>query len=273
MNTKAGAHRVAEPTPPWSSVDVILGQKDVSTLLREAAGHADQLAALRPALAADVGERLRQARGATSRATVAAWLGVHENTIGKIERGESMPDAVQLLQLAAMLSKPVTWLLGVGDGVEAVGGVPPSTSAVMLNDYIFVPLFDVYASAGHGAFDSTERVESMRPFSGSFLRQSLGIPHDKVALVRVAGSSMEPEIRSGDVVLVDREDRAVGVEGAHLVRVDGGLLLKVLQRRPGNRIRVASRNPEFEPFEVDLNGAGTDFEVLGRVRWAGVTFR
>lgn len=209
-----------------------------------------------------------------SRVTVAQWLCVHENTIGKIERGESMPDAMQLLQLAAGFGRTLGWLLGADEAPCSFPGVAPSTEAVETGDWVFVPLFSVYASAGHGAVGASEDVEVMRPFTRSYIRDRLGIRHNKLCLVRVAGDSMEPQIHSGDVVMVDRQDAAATVDGPHLVRIDGALMVKAVQRKPGGRVRVSSQNPAYEPFEVALGAAdGADFEVLGRVRWAGVTFR
>ena len=40
-----------------------------------------------------LGNRVRELRGSLSRAQLATLVGVHANTIGKFERGESMPDA------------------------------------------------------------------------------------------------------------------------------------------------------------------------------------
>lgn len=239
-----------------------------------AAGNAELVAALRQALAADVGDRVREARGAVPRATVAHWLCVHENTIGKIERGESMPDAVQLLQLAAGFGRTAGWLLGQDEPPPSFPAVQPTTDAVESGEWVFVPLFDVYASAGHGSIGASEDVESMRPFTRAYIRDRLGIRHNRLCLVRVAGDSMEPQIHSGDVVMVDRQDAGAAIDGPHLVRIDGALMVKAVQRKPGGRVRVSSQNPAYEPFEVILGTTDDkDFEVLGRVRWAGVTFR
>lgn len=42
---------------------------------------------------------------------------------------------------------------------------------------------------------------------------------------------------------------------------------------PGRVLRVSSHNPAYEPFDIhDTDGASRDFAVMGRVRWAGITF-
>lgn len=221
-----------------------------------------------------IGGRLREARGIRSRTDMAELLGVHENTIGKMERGESVPDAIQLLLYAHHTGRPVLWLLGQDAAADDVRRRNRSTVAVVVGDQVFVPLFAVSVSAGNGAFNDEEQVLDMRAFALDYVRSELRITHDQLALVNVVGNSMEPHIHSGDVVLVDRRDKEISVEGPHLVRVDGALLVKNVQRRPGGVLRVSSKNEEYEPFEINVMSEQLhDFEVLGRVRWAGVTFR
>lgn len=194
-----------------------------------------------------------------------------------MERGESLPDAMQLLQVAALTGRSVLWLLGAsGDASLSRQTLarPRGVIAVEEGNAVYVPLFDLRASAGHGAFNDDEQVIDMRPFTLDYVRRELHISHNELALVTVVGNSMEPDIHSGDVVLVDRRDKEISVEGPHLVRIDGALLVKLVQRRPGGILRVASKNPAYAPFDISVtDGDPQDFEVLGRVRWAGVTFR
>lgn len=221
--------------------------------------------------AVELGHRIEAARGAVSRKTLGVFLGVHENTLGKWERGETCPTAIQLVHIAKLTKKNVEELLGLTitrplprpDEPQ-----PVSNEAISDGETLHVPLFDVRAAAGHGSFDAIERVIEMRCFKEAFVRHDLGIKHNQLALVTVVGSSAEPTVHAGDVVLVDRRDTDVTVEGMHLVRVDHALMIKLLQRRPGCVV-VSSRNEAYGAFEVQLNG-GTDFEVLGRCRWAGV---
>jgi hypothetical protein len=82
---------------------------------------------------------------------------------------------------------------------------------------------------------------------------------------------MEPYLRSRDTVLLDLRARDVSTEGLHGIRLDGALMIKLLQRLPG-RLRISSTNSEYAPFDVDAVQEQRDFCVLGRVRWGGVTF-
>lgn len=226
---------------------------------------------------ATFGQRCRKAREAISMeiGDAAAQMGVHRNTVWNIERGDSLPDAFDLEVMAKLYNTTVQSLLNGGSTVgQAAIGVPNGVRAVHYGGYIYVPEFDVHVSAGNGFFNDVESVTTMRPFDEAYIRGELGIRHDELALIKVVGQSMEPDLRSRDMTLVDLQDREVFTDGIYILRLDGALLIKNVQRLPGRVLRIRSSNPSFEPFDI-LGGAGDggrDFEVLGRVRWAGVTF-
>lgn len=78
---------------------------------------------LREQEAQRLGNRLRSAREAHkwhSRHSLARHLQVHENTIAKFERGESVPDALQVLHMAAVLGTTPAKLLGLSEAQAAV---------------------------------------------------------------------------------------------------------------------------------------------------------
>lgn len=226
---------------------------------------------LRDAYAASLGERIRSCRSGMTREEFARKLDLHVNTIGKFERGLTIPDAFALLRMAEVGKCPAEWLL---TGEEKTGKVDRSVRAVESGDYIYVPHFDVAMSAGNGVFCDVERVIAMRPFDAGFIRHELGIKHDELVLVSVIGNSMEPLLRSRDTTMLDLRAKDVLTEGIHAIRLDGALMLKQLQRLPGKVLRVSSANSEYSSFDIDGSDESSqrDFSVLGRVRWGGVTF-
>lgn len=240
--------------------------------------------------------RVRQARGDMLQRTLAEAVGVHANTIGKLERGLVPPDSNLLLAIGRATGHSAAWLLlgdpyprtpfappqaeeGPGQAVArghlyeapAALTVPRSLQAVDTGGYVYVPHFDVHASAGPGFFNDVEHVLAMRPFDAQYIRGKLGIKHNELALLNLVGRSYEPYLHSGDVTMVDRRDRE-SLEGPHAIRLDGALLVKQLQRMPGKVLRVSSKNAEFQPFDiVPSEDEERDFEVIGRLRWAGIT--
>lgn len=222
----------------------------------------------------EFGQRCRQARGTMAIEAAASLIGVHRNTIWNIERGDSLPDAFDLETIAkAYKTTPEKLLNGDHTGKRLASLVEKSVHAVEQDGFVYVPLFDIRVSAGNGAFSDLEAVVAMRPFEAGFIRRDLGITHNEIAMTGVVGVSMEPWLRSKDTVLTDLKDRDAMTEGIHIVRLDGALLIKKLQRLPGKILRVSSYNPAYEPFDIQTTeDSDRDFEVIGRVRWGGVTF-
>jgi phage repressor protein C with HTH and peptisase S24 domain len=264
-----------ERTPP------VMAEEPVAWYLHHAAAAVDRagLKAVRTE-ARDVfmlqfGQRCKAARGAREINDVAATVGVHRNTIWNMERGDSLPDAFELELLAKEYNTTPARLLG-GEATEASGrgaAVPHGVRAVQVDELIYVPLFDPREQVDGAAFNDPDSVLAMRPFDAQFIRYDLGIAHDDLAMFGVVGASMEPWLHAKDAVLADLRDRDALTEGVHLIRLDGALLMKKLQRLPGKILRVSSYNPAYEPFDIQGHeSADRDFAVLGRVRWAGVTF-
>jgi phage repressor protein C with HTH and peptisase S24 domain len=137
--------------------------------------------------------------------------------------------------------------------------------------YTYIPLLDVSAQAGGGRLvGHSEPVVDVLAFKEDWIRQELRKSPEDLRLIFVDGDSMEPELRSGDIVLVDSTDTNARREGVYVIRMDGALLVKQLQRLPGGGIRVVSANPSYETFMIqvaDLEN-GKDFNVVGRVVWA-----
>ncbi|SFU61700.1 Peptidase S24-like [Polaromonas sp. YR568] len=264
-----------ERTPP------VMAQEPVAWYLHHAAAAEDKAGLktvrteARTVFMRQFGQRCKAARGAREINDVAATVGVHRNTIWNMERGDSLPDAFELEVLAKEYNTTPARLLGGegGDASREHATVPFGVRAVQVAELIYVPLFDPREQADGVAFNDAGSVLAMRPFDAQFIRYDLGIAHDDLAMFSVVGASMEPWLHAKDAVLADLRDRDALTEGVHLIRLDGALLMKKLQRLPGKILRVSSYNPAYEPFDIQGHeSADRDFAVLGRVRWAGVTF-
>lgn len=137
------------------------------------------------------------------------------------------------------------------------------------DDYVALPLYDVRAAAGGGVVPDSEHVVDFLHFKKAWLRTELRCSPDALYLIYVDGESMEPALSRGDVILVNSRDQSQG-DGVYVLRMDGALLVKRLQRKPGGIIRVTSDNPAYEPFEVKAQEMEVnDFAIIGRVVWAG----
>ena len=129
--------------------------------------------------------------------------------------------------------------------------------------WVEVPRLALDASAGPGAFGAEEQPFDAFRFSARWLREQ-GFDPAMLSVIAVAGDSMEPLLRDGDEILVDRTPRPLR-DGIHVVRLGEALHVKrVQQARPGT-ITLLSANEAYPPVEVPLG----DVDVIGRVVWKG----
>lgn len=147
---------------------------------------------------------------------------------------------------------------------EAELGAPKDKyHAPVEKDWIDVPRLTIGASAGGGAVPEGEGAFDSIRFSARWLR-SMGLQADSLSAIAVTGDSMEPTLRDGDEILVDRSTGALR-DGIHVVRLEDNLLVKRIDTgRPG-LIVLLSDNPAYRPIECDAG----EVQVIGRVVWKG----
>lgn len=129
--------------------------------------------------------------------------------------------------------------------------------------WVDVPRLTVGASAGPGAHAGDEESFGTLRFTGRWLR-ALGLRPDALSAISVTGDSMEPTLRHGDEILVDRDWQPLR-DGIHVVRLDDAVLVKRLEPVGAGRIALLSDNPAYRVIECALD----DVVVIGRVVWKG----
>ncbi len=132
-------------------------------------------------------------------------------------------------------------------------------------DTIAVPLVRAQLSAGTGSLETAGDVIGQYAFQTDWLTRK-GQP-SKMVLMRITGDSMDPEIRDGDVVLIDQGKRrivdgdifAIGLEDT--VYVKRAFLMS-------DQLVLSSINPNYAPMTVDLRGdLANGVRIIGRVIW------
>lgn len=148
------------------------------------------------------------------------------------------------------------------------GEGPRDVPQPALHDDAFadVPLMATKASAG-GGLVAEEGVQALYKFRREWLSR-VG-PLGSLCLVRIKGDSMEPTLRDGDLVMIDRSRRDVG-SGVRLIRERDKVSVKRV-KASGQKglLLVESDNPVHGSRVVNVRADG--FEVLGRVVWLGRT--
>lgn len=151
-------------------------------------------------------------------------------------------------------------------GTEEISyGLPggPRRQEPRRQDWADVPRLALGASAGPGALAGGEDAVGTLRFSTQWLR-GMGLDPARLSVLSVAGDSMEPTLRDGDEILVDRSPRPWR-DGIHVVRIDDVLLVKRLESAGPGRVRVLSDNPAYPRFERPL----AEVAIIGRVVWKG----
>lgn len=185
---------------------------------------------------------------------------MHANTLGKIERGEAMPDLGQLYDLSAVVGVSVSDLLALQE---------PASPADALDqaDLVLVPGYDVKASAGNGSPVQSEAVIAQYAFSRSWLSRR-GLRQESLGVVAADGDSMEPTVRSGDILLVDLGCTRISADGIYLIEKDNELFCKRLQRMFDGGVSIMSDNSKYETQHLPPASA-EGLHVVGRVVWIG----
>ncbi len=128
-------------------------------------------------------------------------------------------------------------------------------------EWVELARLPVQASAGPGSLGAAESAFDTFRFSRRWLREQ-GLDPTMLSAIRVSGDSMEPLLRDGDEILVDRSPQPFR-EGIHVLRMGEVLHVKRVQAGPPGRVRLISANPAYEPVKVSLE----EIDVIGRVVW------
>jgi phage repressor protein C with HTH and peptisase S24 domain len=127
--------------------------------------------------------------------------------------------------------------------------------------WVDVPRLAIDASAGPGATALGEQPFDAFRFSKRWLSEH-GLDGAELSSIRVVGDSMEPLLREGDEVLVDRRPQPFR-DGIHVVRLDDSLLVKRVASRGAGQFSLLSQNLAYPPIQVSAE----EFDVIGRVVW------
>jgi phage repressor protein C with HTH and peptisase S24 domain len=150
---------------------------------------------------------------------------------------------------------------------ERVLGSPPHRSAPAA-ELVQIPVLDVEASAGHGAFAEMERKSGQFGFNETWLRKLTPSKPSSLSIIHVNGDSMEPTLNDGDEVMVDLGDGQSRLrDGIYVLRMDDALNVKRVAIEPqGRKISVLSDNPAYPSWRGLERRA---INIVGRVLWFG----
>jgi phage repressor protein C with HTH and peptisase S24 domain len=225
--------------------------------------------------------RLKQAAQCPSDAALAAFLGITHQALSRARSGGKVPSAWIPL-IAEKTGISADWLF-FGRGPmhpeqAAFSGetrTPPSsrpplnmrkTHATENVDLVLLPLVAARLAAGNGSLENGGELVGHFAFRSDWVHRK-GSP-EKMVLMRVTGDSMEPEIRHGDMVLIDQGKTQIYGHALYAVGVNDEIYIKEVETLPGQRLVLRSLNSRYTPIEVDLRGDLADsIRIIGRILW------
>lgn len=204
---------------------------------------------------------------------LAAEAGISEAQLYRYIAEESLPPIDVVMRIAAVADKELVWLAG-GEARPYLYKEKNQEELTIRepgpNDYSYIRLYNVSATAGGGAIVASEDITDTLAFKREWLQHNIGASSKDLALIHVEGESMEPTLRPGDIILIDRRDTIAAREGIYVLRMDDALLVKRLQRLPGGNIKAISDNAAYSAFDLDQNEIKNNgIAIIGRVVWAG----
>lgn len=203
-------------------------------------------------------KRLKSAMGSNSLRGFSKDCGLSEATLRSYLSGATYPTLDRLMQIAEASKVDAEWL---AFGEEK----SPSPEVQGMDDYAFVPLYDAQCSAGAGAWNENCRVLTHISFTRYSLRKQ-GLTPEHLSAIRIDGDSMEPVLHSGDTVLIDHTRTTIEGEGIYILRLDGHLYAKRLQRQ-FNGVSIISANKEYDKVLVPQDQLH-ELDIIGRAVWS-----
>ena len=190
--------------------------------------------------------------------------GISQSGLSRISDG-GYPTLPILANIAKANNVSLDWLtFGIGSmameqaaRIEQVQDV--NGHLINVNEFYFIPKYCEVAE---------QSAQDFLAFRKNWIDTVVKAEPTKLFTINVSGDSMSGEIEDGDTLLVNQEEVALS-DGIYLLRIDGDLLVKRVQKMPNQIIRVSSANKVYEPFQIDMNDLPKDFEVMGKVVWIG----
>lgn len=135
-----------------------------------------------------------------------------------------------------------------------------------LPEIVFVPLVKAVPRAGAGGLETDGAATALYAFHSDFIKRKQGTP-ETMRLFRVEGDSMEPTIAPNDLIMVNLNMADVRSGHIYLVRFEGELMIKRLERRPGGEVLIRSDNARYDDIAIKPDPEYIDFRIFGRMVW------
>lgn len=201
-------------------------------------------------------------------ATIHTFLEVNPDFFGKEKGRTAQQPAISREYPTGHSGEPRVTGSGKTGGLKVQDRHHPGFAPVAPEGFVLVPRYDVAASMGSGAVIHSEQVVDHLAFRAEWVRTELGTSPKNLILISAIGDSMEPSLRAGDLLLIDRSVESVKQDAVYAIAQDGELRIKRIQRLFDGSLIIKSDNPSYEPENLTA-GQAERIRIVGRVVWSG----
>ncbi|HHK6005894.1 TPA: S24 family peptidase [Neisseria subflava] len=207
-------------------------------------------------------------------AKIAADIDMTIAGFSRIWNEGGLPKSETLKKIKQLKGCSIDWLL-TGEGSpfpdsEAQKATATDTlgNPVDIDEFVFVPRYDIQAAAGHGQLVGDEQPMFAMAFRRYWIENYVTRDIKNLSVISVKGDSMEGVLNDGDTILINH-GQTTPRDGLYVLRLNENLLVKRLQLIPGGIVNVISANEAYPTFEIDLKNPNDDVAIIGRVEWFG----
>ena len=207
-------------------------------------------------------------------AKIAADIDMTIAGFSRIWNEGGLPKSETLKKIKQLKGCSIDWLL-TGEGSPFPDSEAPKATAtdtlgnpVDIDEFVFVPRYDIQAAAGHGQLVGDEQPMFAMAFRRYWIENYVTRDIKNLSVISVKGDSMEGVLNDGDTILINL-GQTTPRDGLYVLRLNENLLVKRLQLIPGGIVNVISANEAYPTFEIDLKNPTNDVAIIGRVEWFG----
>lgn len=197
--------------------------------------------------------------------TAAKAMGLGYDQLRKIMDEAAVPSFPAIAGLASQSGYRFEWLAFAEEPAKTDLRSKSPLPGLQPVDFVWVPELDARAAAGTG-LANLERpdIKSYYPIPLAWVK-SMGIDPARLWIMRAEGTSMEPDIRDGDYMVIYSGEETLRDGDIYVLSVgDDDTIVKQVQLEPDGSLQLISKNPAFTPRLV-LAEAREGLNFAGRL--------
>jgi len=179
---------------------------------------------------------------------VAAVLDIDYNNFRK-QKARNSPHYPEIMQFLAKRNISINWFF--------FNQLPESLIENTSNYIILKYQKSVITSAGGGAIN--DELNSNPLVIDKQLLDHINSSYKNTEVLQVFGDSMEPYIKDGSLVFVDKSKINLNIAGVYVINTLEGLYVKKIKMQD-NKYYMKSSNKQYDDVKLD------EFEVIGQVK-------